>query len=121
MSLRYRCAEQHRNDAAKELRAELEAFCHDGLVQLAQDLSDARVVRGSWAGCVASYRGGRPGSVRVDRNGCPNNPFTRSWDAGWITDEEVLVAVRAELDRRRAALDSRPSRPNRAAPLVPLY
>ena len=95
-----RCTEQHRKDAVAELVAELEEFGYDGLVQLKQDLERGRVVRGSWAGCVISYKRGVAGSTRRDRQGRPRNAFTALWDDGWLTDEEVLAAVDRELEAR---------------------
>ncbi|HUE77658.1 MAG TPA: hypothetical protein VMM83_06930, partial [Longimicrobiales bacterium] len=83
------CTEQHRADAVDELRSELAEFSHDGLVQLLEDLVAGDVVRGSWAGCVISYRRGGPGSSRRDRLGRARNAFTILWDNGGITDEEV--------------------------------
>lgn len=106
MSTLDRCAEQNREEAVAELRSELAEFSHDGLVQLLEDLEDGDVVRGSWAGCVISYKRGGAGSARRDRLGRARNAFTILWDNGWITDEEVRAAVREELDRRRVpALD----------------
>ena len=95
------CTEQHREDAVAELRSELAEFSHDGLVQLLEDLEDGDVVRGSWAGCVISYKRGAAGSARRDRLGRARNAFTILWDNGWLTDEEVRDAVKAELERRR--------------------
>jgi hypothetical protein len=59
------------------------------------------VVRGSWAGCVISYKRGAPGSARRDRLGRARNAFTVLWDNGWLTDEEVTALVDLELARRR--------------------
>ncbi len=98
-----RCTDQHRNTATRELEAELAEFSFDGLVQLRVDLADGRVLRGSWTGCVISYKAGRPGSIRRDRSGRARNAFTVLWDHGWITDEEVLAAVDHELAARRPA------------------
>jgi hypothetical protein len=95
-----RCSEGHREDALTELRAELAEFCHDGLVQLREDLARADVLRGSWAGCVISYKRGAPGSAKRDRRGRARNAFTVLWDNGWLTDEEVGRAVGAEIARR---------------------
>ena len=50
-----------------ELRAELSEFSHDGLIQLREDLARRAVVRGSWAGCVISYKRGV--ITIVDRKG----------------------------------------------------
>lgn len=100
MSTLDRCTEQHLEDAVAELRSELAEFSHDGLVQLREDLTDGEVIRGSWAGCVISYKRGAAGSARRDRLGRARNAFTILWDSGWITDEVVLRAVRRELVRR---------------------
>ena len=64
-----RCSETHRDEALAELRAELADFNHDGLVQLIEDLRSGAVVRGSWTGCVISYKRGAAGSSRRDRLG----------------------------------------------------
>ena len=93
-----------RQRALAELRAELRVFNHDGLVQLQEDLGRHAVPRGSWGGCVMSYKRGCPGSSRRDRKGRARNAFTILWDHGWLTDEEVESAVRAELRRRAAAV-----------------
>jgi hypothetical protein len=93
---------QDRVQAVAELEEELAEFSYDGLTLLRRDLRRGRVVRGSWAGCVISYRRGEPGSTRRDHQGRPRNAFTVLWDGGWITDEEVLDRVDTEL-RRRAA------------------
>jgi hypothetical protein len=91
-----------RQQALAELQAELRVFSHDGLVQLVEDLRRHAVPRGSWTGCVMSYKRGCPGSSRRDRKGRARNAFTILWDHGWLTDEEVAVAVLAELTRRVA-------------------
>ena len=96
------CPETRKDEAVAELRAELREFSHDGLVQLREDLGGGGVVRGSWAGCVMSYRRGAPGSARRDRLGRARNAFTVLWDHGWLTDEEVLELVETELGRRRS-------------------
>ncbi|HEX7120515.1 MAG TPA: hypothetical protein VF212_17115 [Longimicrobiales bacterium] len=96
-----RYSERHRDEALADLRAELHEFSHDGLVQLREDLARSAVVRGSWAGCVISYKRGAPGSTRRDRLGRARNAFTVLWDNGWLTDEEVLAIVDMELARRR--------------------
>ena len=101
MSTLDRCTEQHRDDAVAELRSELAEFNHDGLVQLMEDLDEGQVVRGSWAGCVISYKRGAAGSARRDRLGRARNAFTVLWDNGSMTDEEVRAAVESELERRR--------------------
>ena len=93
------CSEKHREEALAELRAELAAFSHDGLIQLHEDLTAGTVARGSWAGCVISYKRGAAGSARRDRLGRARNAFTILWDNGWLTDEEVLDCIAAELDR----------------------
>jgi hypothetical protein len=90
----------HREQALNELRAELTEFSHDGLVQLREDLLTHAVTRGSWAGCVISYRRGGAGSVRRDRHGRARNAFTVLWDNGWLTDEEVGMLAEGELARR---------------------
>ena len=95
-----RYSESHREEALNELRSELADFSYDGLVQLAEDLARSGVVRGSWGGCVISYKRGAPGSARRDRLGRARNAFTILWDNGWLTDEEVLDLARAELRRR---------------------
>ncbi len=97
-----RYSERHRDEALADLRAELSEFSHDGLVQLREDLARSAVVRGSWAGCVISYKRGAPGSTRRDRLGRARNAFTVLWDNGWLTDEEVLSMVDLELARRRS-------------------
>lgn len=99
-----RCTEQYRKDAAAELVAELAEFSYDGLVELQRDLEAGRVLRGSWAGCVISYKRGTAGSTRRDREGRARNAFTSLWDNGWMTDQEVLFAVAGELGRRGASL-----------------
>lgn len=93
-----------RDQAVAELEAELAEFSHDGLILLRHDLDHGRVLRGSWAGCVISYKRGAAGSARRDRAGRARNAFTTLWDSGWITDEEVTRLVEAELKRRRAAI-----------------
>lgn len=98
------CTERRRRKALIELAAELEEFSHDGLILLADDLDHGEVVRGSWTGCVISYKRGRPGSTRRDRMGRARNAFTVLWDGGWITDEEVADAVATELSERVAVL-----------------
>ena len=96
-----------RDQALSELKAELAGFHHDALVQLTEDLNAGIVSRGSWTGCVLSYRCGAPGSARRDRRGRSRNAFTSLWDHGWITDEEVCGAVARELaSRRSAAVDA---------------
>jgi hypothetical protein len=111
---------QDRERAVAELEAELAEFSHDGLVLLKHHLDQGRVQRGSWAGCVISYKRGSAGSTRRDRNGRARNAFTVLWDGGWMTDEEVLDLVDLELIRRRLAIrrggmvrrDGAPAHPN---------
>ncbi|HEY0673813.1 MAG TPA: hypothetical protein VGD27_16155 [Longimicrobiales bacterium] len=97
------CSEQHRVDAVAELRAELADFNHDGLIQLIEDLKHGAVTRGTWTGCVISYKRGSAGSARRDRLGRARNPFTILWDNGWITDEEVVALACAEIAARHQA------------------
>lgn len=99
-----RYSETHREDALADLRAELGDFSHDGLTQLREDLARGAVVRGSWAGCVISYKRGAPGSARRDRLGRARNAFTVLWDNGWLTDDEVLSLVEDELGRRQTTV-----------------
>lgn len=87
-------------DAESELRAELREFAHDGLTQLALDLERGAVKRGTWDGCVLSYRKGGPASVDCDRKGRRGNAFTRYWDAEHFAEARVLELLRAELDQR---------------------
>jgi hypothetical protein len=94
------CSETHRVEAIDELRSELAEFNHDGLVQLVEDLTHGSVARGTWTGCVISYKRGAAGSARRDRMGRARNCFTILWDSGWITDEEVIALVRSELHSR---------------------
>lgn len=100
MSMTTGWLERHRRQGFDELVAELADFSHDGLVTLHADLRADRVIRGSWAGCVLSYRRGGPGSARRDRRGRPRNAFTELWDEGRLTDQEVRAAVAGELARR---------------------
>src|SRR5688572_27690749 len=95
-----RYSESHREEALNELRWELADFSYDGVVQLVEDLAHSAVVRGSWGGCVISYKRGAPGSARRDRLGRARNAFTILWDNGWLTDEEVLTLAQVELARR---------------------
>jgi hypothetical protein len=90
-------------DADAELRAELKEFAYDGLVQLALDLDRGAVKRGTWDGCVLSYRRGGAGSVDCDRKGRRGNAFTRFWDAERIDESHVLELVRAEIRSRSSA------------------
>lgn len=93
-----------RIEARHELRTELATFSPGGLHRLARDLSAGVVARGSWAGCVLSYRWGTPGSARRDRRGRCRNAVTALWDNGQLTDEEVAAAVARELRRRATVL-----------------
>lgn len=88
-------------DADNELRAELRDFAYDGLVQLGADLEKKSVKRGTWDGCVLSYRRGYAGSVDCDRKGRRGNAFTRFWDAERLDEDHVLALVRDELEARR--------------------
>lgn len=97
-----RYSEQHRETALEELRHELADFNYDGLIQLREDLERHAVIRGSWSGCVISYKKGGAGSCRRDRLGRARNAFTVLWDNGWLTDEEVEGAIDLELARRAA-------------------
>ena len=105
------CSESHREEALAELDAELAEFSHDGLIQLIDDLRLGVVVRGSWTGCVISYKRGAAGSARRDRVGRARNAFTILWDNGWLTDEEVLAAARAEVRARHVAAPDTQSYP----------
>lgn len=89
-------------DADAELRAELQEFSHDGLVQLSLDLERSAVKRGTWDGCVLSYRRGYAGSVDCDRKGRRGNAFTRFWDAERIDEAHVLKLVREEIEARKS-------------------
>jgi hypothetical protein len=111
-----RYSESHREEALLELRLELAEFSHDGLTQLAEDLMRNAVARGSWGGCVISYKRGAPGSARRDRLGRARNAFTILWDNGWLTDEDVLVLARRELSTRRQQPQRIPQ--ESAAPVV---
>lgn len=97
------CTERNRQQAMRELVAELKEFSYDGLTLLREDLAAGRVIRGSWAGCVLSYKRGAAGSTRRDRMGRARNALTVLWDGGWFTDEEVLAAVNHELACRGVA------------------
>ena len=111
-----RCSEIHREEAISELRAELADFSHDGLVQLLEDLLLGTVARGSWTGCVISYKRGAAGSARRDRFGRARNAFTVLWDSGWLTDEEVMDGVRSEFTRRGSTThETAPAAVDRAA------
>ena len=104
-------------DADAELRAELREFSYDGLVQLAIDLERGVVKRGTWDGCVLSYRRGFAGSVDADRKGRRGNAFTRFWDAERMTEQQVLERVREELESRRIAREVPAPAPAEVAPL----
>ena len=112
------CSETHRVEAIDELRAELAEFSHDGLVQLIEDLKAGAVARGSWTGCVISYKRGAPGSARRDRLGRARNVFTILWDNGWLTDDEVLEAATDRL-RNEYCAASTTQRTERNAVLLP--
>lgn len=99
------CSERHRKEGVRELVAELKEFSFDGLTLLRDDLEAGRVIRGSWAGCVLSYKRGTAGSTRRDRLGRARNALTVLWDGGWFTDEEVLAAVTRELASRTRHTD----------------
>lgn len=88
-------------DAESELRAELREFAYDGLVQLQIDLAAHTVKRGTWDGCVLSYRLGGPGSVSCDRKGRRGNAFTRYWDTERISGANVSRLVAEEMETRR--------------------
>lgn len=97
-------SDDHRLEAMSELRSELAEFSFDGLLQLRDDLASHAVLRGSWAGCVISYKSGAPGSCRRDRRGRARNAFTILWDNGWLSDTDVAAAVADELTMRSAAI-----------------
>lgn len=103
-------------DAENELRAELREFSYDGLIQLQADLERGVVKRGTWDGCVLSYRRGSAGSVDCDRKGRRGNAFTRFWDSERIRTDEVLAIVRDEIEARRVAREGAPSRKPKVAP-----
>lgn len=108
------CSERHRQEGVRELMAELKEFSFDGLTLLRDDLRAGRVIRGSWAGCVLSYKRGTAGSTRRDRLGRARNALTVLWDGGWFTDEEVIAAVSSELaSRTRHGAPTEPSDPGR--------
>jgi len=88
-------------DAEAELKAELREFAFDGLTQLHDDLSTHSVKRGTWDGCVLSYRLGGPGSVSCDRKGRRGNAFTRYWDTERVSAETVMRMIEAEIETRR--------------------
>ena len=88
-------------DAEAELRAELREFAYDGLTQLHADISNNAIKRGTWDGCVLSYRLGGPGSVSCDRKGRRGNAFTRYWDTERIAPATVLRLIEEEKEARR--------------------
>lgn len=92
-------AEQHAA-AIKSLRKNLEAFAFDALIQLEEDLREGLVTRGTWDGCVLSYRSGDAGSVSRDVDGQARNAFTILWDRRWMSMPEVLRYVNVEIVRR---------------------
>src|SRR5690606_3105641 len=102
-------------DADAELRAELREFAYDGLIQLAADLDRGVVKRGTWDGCVLSYRRGFAGSVDADRKGGRGNAFTRFWDAERVDEQHVLRLVREEIGARRTGLRPAPEQAEPAA------
>ena len=106
-----RFSDTQREEALNELRAELQEFNHDGLVQLSDDLAAHTVLRGSWSGCVISYKRGAPGSCRRDRLGRARNAFTILWDNGWLTDEEVKNLLHTEIMRRAPSAPRRDAQP----------
>jgi hypothetical protein len=107
--------DSYRAEALSELRRELAHFCHDGLVQLGEDLRHHAVTRGSWSGCVISYRMGSAGSARRDRLGRARNAFTALWDNGGLADEDVALLLHQELARRAAATAASAAPPASAA------
>lgn len=88
-------------DAEAELQAELREFAYDGLTQLHDDLTTHSVKRGTWDGCVLSYRLGGPGSVSCDRKGRRGNAFTRYWDTERVSTATVLRMIEEEMANRR--------------------
>jgi hypothetical protein len=92
-----------RAHALATLDDELTAFGTDALQCLRADLIAGSVRRGTWDGCVLSYRAGALGSVGCDSRGRTRNAFTVLWDSGRLTDREVLARVEAELDRRTSS------------------
>jgi hypothetical protein len=100
-----------RHTALAELAEELAEFSYDGVQQLVDDLSAGAVARGSWSGCVISYRRGGAGSARRDHRGRARNAFTALWDSGGITDDEVLRTAHSELRRRNKRSSARARQP----------
>lgn len=96
-------SDDRRADALTELRAELAEFSHDGLLLLREDLHRHAVLRGSWTGCVISYKRGSPGSCRRDRRGRARNAFTVLWDNGWLSEDDIQAAITVEITLRAAA------------------
>lgn len=90
-------------DAEAELRAELHEFAYDGLTQLRNDLTRNAIKRGTWDGCVLSYRLGGPASVSCDRKGRRGNAFTRYWDTERIPPATVLRLIEEEKEARKHA------------------
>ena len=116
-----RLSDNQRAEALAELRLELAEFNHDGLIQLAEDLAQHTVLRGSWSGCVISYKRGAAGSCRRDRLGRARNSFTVQWDNGWLSDDDVGCILREELARRaRSMVPDRTRRPPQRLPDTPL-
>lgn len=95
---------KHRAEAFDTLRTEIAEFAYDALTTLLEDLKAGRVKRGSWAGCVLSYKSGAPGSCRRDSMGRAANAFTVLYDNRWLTDEDVIAEVEAEIERRRPSV-----------------
>src|SRR5207253_7014255 len=93
-------------DADAELKAELREFSYDGLVQLSIDLENGAVKRGTWDGCVLSYRRGYAGSVDCDRRGRRGNAFTRFWDAERVDDQHVIELLQLEIAERTHQRDN---------------
>lgn len=106
-SYRPRHGESAHEKALTQLRANLTRFAFDGLVQLAEDLREGRVLRGVWArddsGCVISYRLGEAGSASSATPGTEAWGFISLWDGKWLRAPAVLREVEAEIARRRPA------------------
>lgn len=99
-----------RDEALEELREELREFCDEGLAQLAADLANKTVMRGSWGnmragtkGCPLSYVAGHAASCDYDRNGDRANAFTAWWDNGFLSHDAVAQLVAEEVGRRATA------------------
>lgn len=86
--------------AIHKLQNELSSFSHDGLIQLKEDLLENKVEKGSWGGCVLSYKRGYAGSVNTDNNEKARNLFTIEWDGNRLSNEEVVSSIDYELDLR---------------------